>query len=161
MNGILWALCWKLNSHAHGGAQHLSGYDLYFAMARGVPGTEALDMSKFFDTNYHYLVPELASTVSPKPDFSLLYDKVCMDTCPLHFPVAVMWSGQFYHCHEPFDRITSEQSLKLINQGTSCRRAALAWLDTSWRSALAFFCMSFTTPEQFLPLLCVSSSSAV
>jgi 5-methyltetrahydropteroyltriglutamate--homocysteine methyltransferase len=57
-------------------AQHLSGYDLYFALARGVPGTEALDMSKFFDTNYHYLVPELATTVQPKPDFSLLYDKV-------------------------------------------------------------------------------------
>lgn len=56
--------------------QHLSGYDLYFALARGVPGTEALDMSKFFDTNYHYLVPELATTVTPKPDFSLLYDKV-------------------------------------------------------------------------------------
>ncbi|CAL8468951.1 g8492 [Coccomyxa elongata] len=55
---------------------HLSGYDLYFALARGVPGTEALDMSKFFDTNYHYLVPELATTVTPKPDFSLLYDKV-------------------------------------------------------------------------------------
>ena len=59
--------------------QHLSGYDLYFAMARGVPGTEALDMSKFFDTNYHYLVPELASTVSPKPDFSILVEKVCTD----------------------------------------------------------------------------------
>lgn len=33
-------------------------------------------MSKFFDTNYHYLVPELETTVSPKPDFSLLFDKV-------------------------------------------------------------------------------------
>ena len=45
-------------------------------MARGVPGIEALDMSKFFDTNYHYLVPELTSTVSPKPDFGILLDKV-------------------------------------------------------------------------------------
>jgi hypothetical protein len=64
-------------------AQHLSGYDLYFAMARGVPGTEALDMSKFFDTNYHYLVPELAATVSPKPDFSFLLEKArpCARTC--------------------------------------------------------------------------------
>ncbi len=32
----------------------------YYAMARG--GT-ALDMSKFFDTNYHYLVPELGPEV--------------------------------------------------------------------------------------------------
>ena len=56
--------------------QSLSGYEQYFAMARGVPGIEALDMSKFFDTNYHYLVPELTSSVSPKPDFSILFDKI-------------------------------------------------------------------------------------
>ena len=56
--------------------QSLSGYEQYFAMARGVPGIEALDMSKFFDTNYHYLVPELTSTVSPKPDFSIFLDKI-------------------------------------------------------------------------------------
>ena len=36
--------------------QKLSGYDLYFAMARGTEGAVALDMSKFFDTNYHYMV---------------------------------------------------------------------------------------------------------
>ena len=28
-------------------------------MARGTEGAGALDMSKFFDTNYHYMVPEL------------------------------------------------------------------------------------------------------
>lgn len=33
-----------------------TGLQLYFAMARGGEGTAALDMSKFFDTNYHYLV---------------------------------------------------------------------------------------------------------
>lgn len=37
----------------------LSGYDLYFAMARGTEGAVALDMSKFFDTNYHYMVKRL------------------------------------------------------------------------------------------------------
>jgi hypothetical protein len=36
--------------------QHLSGLDLYFAMARGAPGAPALDMSKFFDSNYHFMV---------------------------------------------------------------------------------------------------------
>ena len=56
-------------------AQHLSGYEQYFAMARGTKGAEALDMSKFFDTNYHYLVPELAATVAPKPDFSTFIAK--------------------------------------------------------------------------------------
>jgi 5-methyltetrahydropteroyltriglutamate--homocysteine methyltransferase len=36
----------------------------YFAMARGRPGdrdARALEMTKWFDTNYHYLVPELAA----------------------------------------------------------------------------------------------------
>ena len=31
----------------------------YFAMARGGDGLPALEMTKWFDTNYHYLVPEL------------------------------------------------------------------------------------------------------
>ncbi len=37
--------------------------DTYFAMARGRTGDRedrALDMTKWFDTNYHYIVPELA-----------------------------------------------------------------------------------------------------
>ncbi|MBE0596273.1 MAG: 5-methyltetrahydropteroyltriglutamate--homocysteine S-methyltransferase [Desulfuromonadales bacterium] len=40
------------------------GLDTYFAMARGVEGAEPhggtppLEMTKWFDTNYHYLVPE-------------------------------------------------------------------------------------------------------
>ncbi|MCD0449695.1 5-methyltetrahydropteroyltriglutamate--homocysteine S-methyltransferase [Actinocorallia sp. API 0066] len=40
----------------------LSGLDRYFAMARGVQDVPALEMTKWFDTNYHYLVPELAPT---------------------------------------------------------------------------------------------------
>ncbi|MFO7904637.1 MAG: 5-methyltetrahydropteroyltriglutamate--homocysteine S-methyltransferase [Pirellulaceae bacterium] len=41
--------------------------DLYFAMARGVSQREsranvrAMEMTKWFDTNYHYLVPELSA----------------------------------------------------------------------------------------------------
>ncbi|WP_158893590.1 5-methyltetrahydropteroyltriglutamate--homocysteine S-methyltransferase [Amycolatopsis anabasis] len=37
----------------------LSGIDTYFAAARGVQDAPALEMTKWFDTNYHYLVPEL------------------------------------------------------------------------------------------------------
>jgi len=33
--------------------------DGYFAMARGTPEAPALTMRTWFDTNYHYLVPEL------------------------------------------------------------------------------------------------------
>jgi Cobalamin-independent synthase, N-terminal domain len=34
----------------------LQGLERYFAMARGAGGAQALDMSKYFNTNYHYLV---------------------------------------------------------------------------------------------------------
>src|SRR5947207_15853429 len=33
--------------------------DTYFAMARGTQDATAMEMTKWFDTNYHYIVPEL------------------------------------------------------------------------------------------------------
>ncbi len=35
------------------------GLEQYFAMARGGDGVAPLELTKWFDTNYHYLVPEL------------------------------------------------------------------------------------------------------
>ncbi|GGT88309.1 5-methyltetrahydropteroyltriglutamate--homocysteine S-methyltransferase [Actinomadura citrea] len=37
----------------------LDGLDRYFAMARGVQDIPAMEMTKWFDTNYHFIVPEL------------------------------------------------------------------------------------------------------
>ncbi|MDP8930352.1 MAG: 5-methyltetrahydropteroyltriglutamate--homocysteine S-methyltransferase [Actinomycetota bacterium] len=49
--------------------------DTYFAMARGRQGSgvdvTAMEMTKWFDTNYHYIVPELG----PDTQFSLQSDK--------------------------------------------------------------------------------------
>ncbi|WP_027180236.1 5-methyltetrahydropteroyltriglutamate--homocysteine S-methyltransferase [Maridesulfovibrio bastinii] len=42
-------------------AGYSSGLSLYFAMARGEAGeggVQAMEMTKWFDTNYHYIVPE-------------------------------------------------------------------------------------------------------
>jgi 5-methyltetrahydropteroyltriglutamate--homocysteine methyltransferase len=36
-------------------------HDLYFAMARGRQDAPAMEMTKWFDTNYHYIVPELSA----------------------------------------------------------------------------------------------------
>ncbi|MFT4083727.1 MAG: 5-methyltetrahydropteroyltriglutamate--homocysteine S-methyltransferase, partial [Nocardioides sp.] len=36
----------------------------YFAMARGTDEVAPLEMTKWFDTNYHYLVPEIGATTS-------------------------------------------------------------------------------------------------
>ena len=35
-------------------------FSRYFAMARGTAGLPAMEMTKWFDTNYHYIVPELS-----------------------------------------------------------------------------------------------------
>jgi len=36
--------------------------DTYFAMARGADGLPACELTKWFDTNYHYIVPEFTET---------------------------------------------------------------------------------------------------
>ena len=43
---------------------HAGGHvplDMYFAMARGNAQAPAMEMTKWFDTNYHYIVPELTA----------------------------------------------------------------------------------------------------
>ncbi|OAE18595.1 hypothetical protein AXG93_1923s1510 [Marchantia polymorpha subsp. ruderalis] len=42
-------------------------FDTYFSMARGNKTTPAMEMTKWFDTNYHYIVPE----IGPETKFSL------------------------------------------------------------------------------------------
>ncbi len=51
------------------GSDVLAGFDAarYFAMARGTETIPPLEMTKWFDTNYHYLVPE----IGPATPFTL------------------------------------------------------------------------------------------
>ncbi|MCP2317016.1 methionine synthase (B12-independent) [Nocardia amikacinitolerans] len=46
--------------------------DRYFAAARGTDTVEPLEMTKWFDTNYHYLVPE----IGPETTFALHPEKL-------------------------------------------------------------------------------------
>ena len=52
--------------------QHLKDEELYFAMARGNQDCVAMEMTKWFNTNYHYIVPE----ISKDTKFSLNSKKV-------------------------------------------------------------------------------------
>ncbi|GAA1657531.1 5-methyltetrahydropteroyltriglutamate--homocysteine S-methyltransferase [Actinoplanes couchii] len=45
-----------------------SGLNTYFAMARGVDAEPALELTKWFATNYHYLVPEIDADTTFTPD---------------------------------------------------------------------------------------------
>ena len=44
--------------------------DRYFAMARGSDSAAAMEMTKWFNTNYHYIVPELSRTIQFRLDAS-------------------------------------------------------------------------------------------
>jgi 5-methyltetrahydropteroyltriglutamate--homocysteine methyltransferase len=50
----------------------LEGMDKYFAMARGDKDHKAMEMTKWFNTNYHYIVPELDENM----DFKATIDKI-------------------------------------------------------------------------------------
>jgi len=52
--------------------QHLKKEELYFAMARGDKNSVAMEMTKWFNTNYHYIVPEL----SLEDEFALNASKI-------------------------------------------------------------------------------------
>ncbi|HEX5252518.1 MAG TPA: 5-methyltetrahydropteroyltriglutamate--homocysteine S-methyltransferase [Mycobacterium sp.] len=55
-----------------GAAQVPDDLDRYFAAARGNKDVAPLEMTKWFDTNYHYIVPE----IEPATEFALNPDKV-------------------------------------------------------------------------------------
>ena len=46
--------------------QHLKDEELYFAMARGNQDCIAMEMTKWFNTNYHYIVPEISKDTTFK-----------------------------------------------------------------------------------------------
>lgn len=52
--------------------QNLNGLEQYFALARGSKNAVAMEMTKWFNTNYHYIVPEITNDTK----FSLNLDKI-------------------------------------------------------------------------------------
>jgi 5-methyltetrahydropteroyltriglutamate--homocysteine methyltransferase len=60
------------------------GIDGYFGMARGLDNQPALEMTKWFDTNYHYIVPEFSQGQTFVPQamplfYSIEHAKTLMD----------------------------------------------------------------------------------
>ena len=52
------------------------GLPEYFQLARGNAACPAMEMTKWFDTNYHYLVPELKPDTEFSPGTAWLFDEV-------------------------------------------------------------------------------------
>ncbi|MEU0126404.1 5-methyltetrahydropteroyltriglutamate--homocysteine S-methyltransferase [Streptomyces sp. NPDC006289] len=60
----------------HREAVRADGLDGYFAMARGTQDVAPLEMTKWFDTNYHYLVPELGPDTTFTADSAKQVDEL-------------------------------------------------------------------------------------
>ncbi|HKE91023.1 MAG TPA: 5-methyltetrahydropteroyltriglutamate--homocysteine S-methyltransferase [Gemmatimonadales bacterium] len=94
--------------------------DTYFAMARGVQGggkdVTAMEMTKWFDTNYHYIVPEFAedqqfrlSSTKPVAEFTEAKQLGITTTPVLIGPVTFLLLGKTKR--EGFDRLGLLDSL--------------------------------------------------
>src|ERR671923_1113227 len=64
--------------------------DTYFAMARGRQDATAMEMTRWFDTNYHYIVPELGpgtsfslSSTKPFDEHAEAMEELGIDTVPV------------------------------------------------------------------------------
>ncbi len=64
----------------------------YFAMARGTAAQPALAMKKWFDTNYHYLVPEISAQTRFALNRDWLFPEIS-EAQALDYPVKVVLPG--------------------------------------------------------------------
>ncbi|HYX81376.1 MAG TPA: 5-methyltetrahydropteroyltriglutamate--homocysteine S-methyltransferase [Gemmatimonadales bacterium] len=109
------------------------GLDTYFAMARGSQGkgrdVTAMEMTKWFDTNYHYIVPELErgqqfrlASQKPLAEFreakAMGIDATPVLIGPLTFLLLAKTKGQ------PFDRLSLLDALLPVYADVLSRLAA-------------------------------------
>jgi 5-methyltetrahydropteroyltriglutamate--homocysteine methyltransferase len=105
--------------------------DPYFAMARGTQDLPAMEMTKWFDTNYHYIVPELGPDTRFALSSTKPFDEVAearalgIETKPaLLGPVTWLLLGK--PDEEAFDRLT------LLEPLLDVYAEVLARLGTEW-----------------------------
>ena len=92
------------------------GLEQYFALARGNAAQPAMEMTKWFDTNYHYMVPEFVSSSTFDGGFDALFDRVREAQAAGHAPKPVLigpltflWLSK---SHQPgFDRLSLAPAL--------------------------------------------------
>ncbi|MSP22850.1 MAG: 5-methyltetrahydropteroyltriglutamate--homocysteine S-methyltransferase [Dehalococcoidia bacterium] len=116
--------------------------DTYFAMGRGAQtdglDVTAMEMTKWFDTNYHYIVPELGPETafrlaSRKPVDEYLEARAAgIETVPVLIgPLSYLLLGKTHdHAHD-FDRLSLLPSLLpvYVEVLTALRDAGAAWVQ--------------------------------
>ena len=122
-----------LNATALLGAQparfRLERVDLegYFTMARGAERVPALEMTKWFDTNYHYLVPEFDGSTRFRLDPSWLLDEV-REALALGVPAKPVLVGPLTYLWLGKNKQPGFDRLSLLPALTSAYRDLLAEL---------------------------------
>ncbi|MFO1418154.1 MAG: 5-methyltetrahydropteroyltriglutamate--homocysteine S-methyltransferase [Methylotetracoccus sp.] len=94
------------------GDQPLS-LERYFQLARGGAGQAALDMTKWFDTNYHYLVPEFGPDTEFHVGSDWLFDEVA-EARALHLKAKPVLVGPLTHLYLGRVRDASFDRLDLL-----------------------------------------------
>jgi len=99
--------------------QHITGgIQRYFEMARG---KSAMEMTKWFNTNYHYLVPELTDDVKPKLDGRYFVDMLKRNKAEnikvtLIGPYTFVKLSKGYKDFDKWFKIISDMYVELIDQ---------------------------------------------
>lgn len=94
--------------------------DIYFSMARGNDTATACEMTKWFDTNYHYIVPELNGKFEfkknrPLNSFNWVKENFNVDTTPsLIGPFTFIKLAKGYEKNE-FNKLVNELALVYNN----------------------------------------------
>ena len=116
--------------------------DTYFAMARGAQtdtlDVTAMEMSKWYDTNYHYIVPEFEEGMSPKLSSTKIFDEyeeakaMGIETRPVLIgPATYTFLGKAQY--EGFDHIEFVKTLlpvyNEILEGLAARGCAWVQID--------------------------------
>lgn len=142
-----------------------NGLDTYFRMARGRgqsgPDVRACEMTKWFDTNYHYIVPEFSQDQS----FQLCNEKLFAEVIEakklnksikpvLLGPLTYLWLGK---TKTDFDKLSLLETLHIVYQQIFSKLFALGveWvqidepilvldLPTTWQRQFAWVYEKFT-----------------
>jgi len=127
----------------------------HFELARGNATQPAMEMTKWFDTNYHYLVPEVNERTTFDGGVDWLFDEVAEAQAQGHAakvtllgPVSWLWLAKAHGAADGFDRLSLLPRLVAAYRRVLSRlaRQGVEWvqidepvlaleLDAAWRAA--------------------------
>lgn len=114
--------------------QQATPLDAYFAMARGTPNQPAMEMTKWFNTNYHYIVPEFDRQTQFTVASTQLFDEIA-EAQALGISPKVVLVGPLTYLFLGKETEANFHRLDLLPRLLSAYRtilARIAALDVQW-----------------------------